>query len=226
MATSPLHPRTRCTPRSAKPSHSHTKRTPHIDSPLRGVAVRVGVVDVVIWEGPHEHDEKEHPGRPHVRGSPQVGLPGHAGREHFGRHVHRRADDGVGVGVLGLAPGLGESEVADLDVGRVRDVEQGVVQLEVPVHDVVLRGEAMQRQCTFGQCASAGRVTHKASRRRHYVDGGTYTGGCRVTARRALPSHATSMSPQASNGEGQGKHGPAPFTLWQYSTAEINCLKK
>ena len=41
------------------------------------------------------------------------------------------------VGVLAASPGLGEPEVAQLQGGRLLRVQQGVVELEVPVRDAV-----------------------------------------------------------------------------------------
>lgn len=54
--------------------------------------------------------------------------------EHFGRHVDRGPQHGLGH-VLGRAQVLAEAEIAQLDDPVV---EEDIVGLHIPVHDVVL----------------------------------------------------------------------------------------
>mmetsp|Transcript_6361 Transcript_6361/g.15284 ORF Transcript_6361/g.15284 Transcript_6361/m.15284 type:complete len:287 (-) Transcript_6361:310-1170(-) len=104
--------------------------------------VWVGVVVVVKRETAQEHDVEEHPRTPYVGGLGVIPGLVLAGTDDLGGHVDRGPDLREEVCALRvLPPALGKSKVADLDVRRVAPIEEGVVELEVPVSHVVVVAE-------------------------------------------------------------------------------------
>mmetsp|Transcript_5529 Transcript_5529/g.19237 ORF Transcript_5529/g.19237 Transcript_5529/m.19237 type:complete len:315 (+) Transcript_5529:235-1179(+) len=103
----------------------------------RGDAIWV-VVGAVEGEGTVEHGEEQDPARPHVGPLGVVTLLCRPRREHLWGHVARGAYGGEGV-LLGAA--LGEPEVRDLYGGGPPVVQEGVVQLQVPVSKAVVVAE-------------------------------------------------------------------------------------